>query len=109
MFLKPFSTHFTNLAMGFVELLKRWYDQGFRLNRQYTRQKIQEDYVDEQTGSAFTLEGRYTNMLTISAIVFFFGPGMPILYPIAALYFFIGFFIDKILLYYFNRRSMLYD
>ena len=45
------------------------------------------------------LEFRYSNMLIVLAVAFFYSSGIPILYPLAALFFFITYWTDKWLLF----------
>lgn len=42
-------------------------------------------------------------------ITFLYSSGMPILYPIGAAFFLVGYWVDKILLLRFNRRPVRYD
>jgi len=55
------------------------------------------------------LEFRYANMLTVLAVTFLYSGGMPILYPIAALYFFVAYWMDKCLLFCCYRKPIQFD
>lgn len=48
-------------------------------------------------------------MLFVLGVTFLYSSGMPILYPIAAAFFFIGYWVDKILLLNFYRKPIMYD
>ena len=55
------------------------------------------------------LEFRYSNMLIVLAVTFFYSSGMPILYPIAALFFVITYCVDKWLLFHYYRQPVMYN
>jgi hypothetical protein len=55
------------------------------------------------------IEFRYSNLLFVLGVTFLYSSGMPILYPIAAAYFFVGYWVDKMLLVCFVRRPAAYD
>ena len=49
------------------------------------------------TGEEFLLEFRYSQLLNTIYIVFMFSAGIPLLYPIAFLTFFITYWVDKVM------------
>ena len=55
------------------------------------------------------MEYKYSDMLFFLGVTFLYSAGMPVLYPIAAAFFFVGYWSDKILLLYFNRKPPIYD
>ena len=55
------------------------------------------------------LEFRYSNMLIMLSVTFFYSSGMPILYPIAALYFMITYCTDKWMLFHYYRQPPMYN
>ena len=65
---------------------------------------IQQDYEDINTGNEFMLEFRYSNMLIVLSLALFYSSGIPILYPMAAVFFFITYFTDKWLLLRYYRK-----
>ena len=54
-------------------------------------------------------EFRYSNMLTVLSVTFLYSGGMPILYPVAALFFFISYWVDKCLLLRCYRKPIKFD
>ena len=72
-------------------------DRGYSCNRKYTRQIIQEDYEEIYTGEEFLLEFRYSQLVTTIYIVMMFSVGMPLLYPIAFISFFVTYWFDKVM------------
>lgn len=103
------STHASNFAYSMYLSTLRCWDRGCSMNRRRTRQVIQEDYEDKNIGERFEIEFRYASILFVLGITFLYSSGMPILYPIAAAFFVVGYWVDKILLLRFNRRPIQYD
>ena len=48
-------------------------------------------------------------MLTVLAVAFLYSGGIPVLYPIATLYFIITYWFDKCLLFHCYRRPIKFD
>ena len=44
------------------------------------------------------LEYRYANMLAILSVTFLYSSGIPLLYPLACIFFFVTYWVDKFLL-----------
>lgn len=55
------------------------------------------------------LEFRYSNLLTVLAVTFFYSGGMPFLYPVAILFFFISYWLDKYLLLNYYRKPIQFN
>ena len=70
---------------------------------------MQEDYENVNTGTEFMLEFRYSNMLTVLSVSMLYSGGMPFLYPVAALFFFITYWIDKCLLFSCYRKPIQFN
>jgi|LauGreDrversion4_2_1035121.scaffolds.fasta_scaffold343867_1 hypothetical protein len=75
----------------------RCYDRKWTFNKSHTRQVLQEDYEEVNTGPEFFLDSRYASMLCTIFIVLMYSGGMPMLYVIGFGYFFIQYWIDKAL------------
>ena len=67
------------------------------MNKLKTRQVLQEDYEQMNSGSEFTLDSRYASALTTIFMVMMYSPGMPMMYVIGFAYFFITYWTDKAL------------
>ena len=74
-----------------------------------TRKLMQQDYEDVNTGNEFMLEYRYSNILSILAVIFMYSSGMPILYVFGAFYFFSTYWIDKWLLFRYYKKPVMFD
>ena len=55
------------------------------------------------------MDYKYSSMLTIVFVTMMFGSGIPILYLISAVFFFVTFWVDKILIFYYYRKPELLD
>jgi len=55
------------------------------------------------------MDFKYGNMLSALAIAFLLSSGMPIMYPIAAAYFFVTYWVDKWRLFRCQRRPVKFD
>lgn len=60
-------------------------------------------------GSEYLMEFRYSNILTVVLITMMFSPGLPLLYPIAFLFFLVTYFVDKYMLLRMYRKPVLFD
>lgn len=54
-------------------------------------------------------EFRYSNMLTVLAVAFFYSGGLPVLYPTALFFFFMTYWMDKCLLLKCYRKPIKFD
>ena len=93
------SPHGANLTVQLLYATRRCYDRRFTLNSKKTRQILQQDYESLNVGNEFMMEFRYANMLGILSVTFFYSSGIPLLYPIACLFFIVTYWIDKFLLF----------
>lgn len=88
-----------HLANGFFVCLgamKRCCDRGCTCDRRKTKQIIQADYEDVNTGAMFLIEYRYSQILTTLFIIMMYSSGIPLLYIIAMVSFFVQYWFDKI-------------
>lgn len=56
------------------------------------------------TGTSVQMEVKYSNMVAVIYIVMFYGSGIPILYFIAAVYFFVTYWVEKIMILRYYRK-----
>lgn len=88
---------------------KRCYDRGFTMKTKKTRQLTQEEYENINFGTEISFEGKYSAMLVIVLMAMMYGPGLPIMYLIAACYFFVTYWSDKIMIFYNHRKPLYFD
>lgn len=98
MLLRLVTPHIITSGSIFITWWKRWYDRKWTMNKLKTRQVLQEDYEEMNSGSEFTLDSRYASALTTIFMVMMYSPGMPMMYVIGFAYFFITYWTDKALL-----------
>lgn len=103
------SLHISFLANALVRWFLQCLDRGCTCDKKRTRQTIQQDYEDINTDSDFEIELRYANLLFMLGVCFLYSSGMPILYPIGAAYFLLGYWIDKFLLIKASKKPVRYD
>ena len=108
MILMLFTIHGSNMAFAGCCSLKRRCDRGCTSDSHRTKTLTQFDYEDMNTGIEFSIDYRYANLLTWLFVVIVYGTGMPILYPIGALNFLIGYWIDKYLLLTHYRKPPMF-
>ena len=101
-----FMPHFSNVAQQCLYGCKRCCDRGCSCDDRRTSKLVQEDYENINTGNEFMLEFRYSNMLTVISVSFLYSGGMPFLYPVAALFFFFTYWVDKCLLFNYYRKPI---
>ena len=89
--------------------LRRCWDRSCTYNLKRTRKLIQSDYEDVNTGNEFMLEFRYSNILSILAVIFMYSSSMPLLYIFGVVYFFITYWIDKWLLFRYYKKPVMFD
>jgi hypothetical protein len=102
------SSHGSSLAFAACCDLKRRRDRGFGSDRSETKTLTQYDYEDMNTGIEFEIDYRYAGLLTWLFVVMIYGTGLPILYPIGALNFFVGYWVDKYLILNHYRSSPMF-
>ena len=74
---------------------KRCKDRGCTCDRRRTKQLLQTEYEDINTGTDFLLEYRYSSILTTIYMTMMYSAGIPLLYFFAFLNFFITYWVDK--------------
>jgi len=52
---------------------------------------------------------KYATMLVVALLAFTYGPGLPIMYLLAAVYFFVNYWTDKIMIFYNHRKPLYFD
>lgn len=107
--LMTLSPHFSNLSFQCMYACNRCCDRGCSTDGRRTKKLTQEDYEDINTGAEFMFEFRYSNMLVVLSIAFLYSGGLPIMYPTAAVFFFITYWMDKCLLFNCYRKPIKFD
>jgi len=93
--------------------LPQWYDRGWKCREKEddkrTRKLIQVDYEDQNLGSDFYLAGGFNSLYTFLFLSVVYSGGLPLLYPITALYCLITYWVDKFLLVKLYKKPPNFD
>lgn len=60
-------------------------------------------------GAPFTVEDKYAAMLLVVLMAMTYGPGLPVMYVIAMVYFFVTFWFDKSIILRYNQKPVFLD
>lgn len=101
--------HLSNLCFQLMYAVRRCIDRSCSCDSKKTKTLTQEDYEDMYTGAEFMFEFRYSNMLVVLGVSFLYSGGMPILYPTAAFFFLLTYWMDKCLLLKCYRKPIKFD
>ena len=108
-----FVTNGTKVAKTLLVKLPQWYDRGWKCREKEddkrTRQLIQVDYEDQNLGSDFYLAGGFNSLYTFLFLSVVYSGGLPLLYPITALYCLITYWVDKFLLVKLYKKPPNFD
>lgn len=93
------STNLTNLVEQIFYCCYRLRDRSYKKSARNTISLSQDDYEKVYMGSNSSMEYKYANMLTVLLVTMMYGGGIPILYLISALYFFVTYWTNKLLIF----------
>jgi hypothetical protein len=103
----------SGLMAGLLELtkgmLKRCYDRGCTMNKRRTRKLTQAEYEAVNCGPEISYEEIYSSMLVVILMAMTYGPGLPVMYPIACVYFAVAYWKDKFLFFYHHKKPVFFD
>lgn len=97
--------HIFTLLQSIFLCLRRCADRRFSWNTKKTSKIIQTEYEDLYTGPEWILQVRYAQLLATIFTTFTYSPGMPALYALTFVIFFVQFWIDKWLVFNFYRKT----
>ena len=113
LFINIFSPHVSKIAKPIVKILKRWKDRGFRFSfvknseedEVQTKLELQSDLNDLYTGDQIASHFVYAQNYTYLWCVMTYSCGMPILYPLAFLFYMVLYIVYKFLLIKFYQKT----
>lgn len=99
------------LLFWFVRLIPRCLDQKSCCPRSLhrTNSRTVQDFVEIYSGPEFEQMERITDMVVMVWVCFLFGPGQPILFWLALLYFSLQYTVDRLMMAYSYRRPPMLD
>lgn len=89
--------HLSNFFFIVIKELWRWYDRGFTKDERRTRLIFQNKYENLYTHIDFLLEFRFSQILINVFIIMMYSPGVPLLYAVGSIIFFLTYWVDKII------------
>lgn len=78
-------------------------------NEYSTKTTTIQQYVEIYSGAYFYIHYKYAAILNITFVAFMYGLGIPIMFPIAVISFFVLYLSEKAILYYSYRQPPMYD
>jgi len=98
-----------NILTALYQCCKRCCDRSCTCNFRKTKKITQMDYEDINASEELQMEDKYASSLVVVLLVMMYGPGIPILYVIAMVYFFVTYWIDKCLIIRHHRKPLFLD
>jgi len=100
-----FFPHIFTVIQSIGLFCMRCYDRSFTFNDKTTRKIIQSEYEELYTGPEFILHVRYAQILSTVFVTMAYSSGIPSLYLLNFLIFFIQFWVDKILVFNYYKKT----
>ena len=89
--------------------ITRCHDRGCSFNKTRSKKLLQQEYEELYIGPEFQLDVRLAQIVAITWVTFMYSSGMPVLFILVALNFFMIFWVDKFLLLRFYKTPKNYD
>lgn len=97
MMLNIISPHIGAFAKIFLRSIVKCCDRSCTTDKRRTKKLLQSDYESLYIGPEFLIEVRYSQILTSIYIMMLYSSGMPLLYVVTMVQFFIMYWVDKFL------------
>jgi hypothetical protein len=91
------SPHFSAIGKIFFNGCLKCIDRGCTCDRRRTRKLVQADYEQVYTGPEFLIEVRYSQIISTVFIMMIYSSGIPALYIVGFVQFFLMYWVDKFL------------
>jgi len=99
----------TSFVWALKNFCVRCCDRSCTLDARRTKKRTQQDYEEINYGPEIEMHEKYATMLVVALLAFAYGPGLPIMYLLAAVYFFVNYWTDKIMIFYNHRKPLYFD
>lgn len=111
------STMIFNAYYPFIEWGLAWgmpfafrlLDNSFSCDSYKTKLTSMQMYVDLYSGPAYFIHFKYSSMLNVLFVTMLYGVGIPILFPIAAITYFIYYSLERLCVAYFFQMPPTFD
>jgi hypothetical protein len=84
----------------------RWLDKRGGVK---TKKITIQQYVNLHAGPDHALHFKYSSVMTVTYMTFMFGVALPVLFPIAAIAFFVLYTVERLTITFFYRKPPMYD
>lgn len=92
-----------------IKVLKRFIDRGFSCNKDKTKCKTIQQYVDIHAGVDYLIHFKYSAIMNVCFITFLYGLAMPLLFPIALLFYIVMYTVERLCITYYYKKPPMYD
>lgn len=99
MILLVITEHISSFVDQLVGCCTRSCDRSCRCSSKHTKQLSQADYEETNTGIELLMDFKYATMLTVLFVTMLYGSGIPILYVVAAAFYFTSYWVEKFLMF----------
>lgn len=93
----------------FLRLFFRLLDRSFSCDEYKTKCKTIQQYVNIYSGSDYLIHFKYSAILNVVFVTFMYGLAIPLLFPLACLFFIIFFVVERLALTYSYKKPPMYD
>ena len=87
----------------------RLLDRGFSCNKSLTKCKTVQQYVNLYSGPDYMMHFKYSGMMNVTFVTFMYGLAIPLLFPIACIYFLVLYTVEKLCLTYYFKKPPMFD
>mmetsp|Transcript_21710 Transcript_21710/g.16011 ORF Transcript_21710/g.16011 Transcript_21710/m.16011 type:complete len:569 (+) Transcript_21710:1-1707(+) len=93
-----------------MRLAFRALDRGiFSCDTYKTKCTTLQQYVELYSGPVYFIHYKYSSILNITFVTFMYGLGIPAMWPIAVVQYFVLYIVEKLMIYYSYRQPPMYD
>ena len=92
-----------------MRLAFRFLDRGFTCTRDRTKAKTIQQFVNLHSGPEYMMHFKYAAMLNMVFVTFMYGLAVPLLFPIACLFFVVSYIVERVTLAYSYRMPPMFD
>ena len=101
---------FIEFGIAYTKLtLMRKKDRSWGSDTYKTKKTSMQLYTDLYSGPEYLIHFKYSGMMNVTFVTFMYGMGMPILFPIAAITYFISYSLERLLTAYFYQLPPTFD
>lgn len=108
-FMSAFLSNIADMRLFVISSLKRFYDRGYKVNLKKdpededddepnTKKKIQKELENLYMGKVFAGEKAYSRMMSTMFVILLYSSGMPILYFTGVIFYWVTYYVHKILI-----------